>query len=634
MSSSFFIFLLWQNDALLASRHSLWRTKKVVSMTTDKFPDSSENIPDLGISRDGNQYGEGVNFDNRMSLREGDLGQKRDLDSILSERAQRYNDPKLTGCVREPCLLIAVDVKLADRKHKFETEFTLKESLSELSELVGTAGLDVKGVAVQKMSQPSCHTYIGPGKIAEVMNEVNRTGARTLVIDDDLTPKQQRGLEKEFRAYEGGNEVKILDRTAVILEIFAQHASTNEGQLQVELAQLQYRLTRGPNQGGEASPERDSGAGFRGPGESKLETDKRVIRNKIVQLKKEISALGSQRANHRKGRERLGLPIVTLVGYTNSGKSTILNRMTRAGVLAENMLFATLDSTVRKVCLNKTDCGNMDDVCASTSPEQDSIEVGSQGGSIKGQQILLTDTVGFISKIPTDLVVAFRSTLEQLKAADVLVHVCDRSNPMWMKQREVVLAELKAIGCADTPIVELWNKVDCMDDPEEVRQEALNVPVEAELMYTFEAFDKDLPVGETENAIGASEEDQEDEYAPIREGKEPDSSGGDDERAHKTSKWGNTNGKKYVVAASAKSGMGFSNFISTLEDALSLRLRKMKVLIPYDSDDGLIDTIHTLGKVDECHYGSAGTTLVCRVPDSLYSKLLPYREGRKGIRMT
>jgi GTP-binding protein HflX len=631
---------------------------------------------------------------NRMSLREEDFEQSRDLDLILSERAKRYNDPKVTGRSRELCLLVAVDEKLAERKYNLKREFTLQESLNELSELVGTAGLDVKGVAVQKLSQSSRNTYVGPGKIEEIMEIIERTGAKTVVIDDDLTPKQQRGLESAFGAFEGGEEVKVLDRTAVILEIFAQHANTKEGQLQVELAQLQYRLTRGPNQGGSfdaSGPDRDSGAGFRGPGESKLETDKRAIRQKIVQVKKEIALSGSQRANHRKGRERLGLPLVALVGYTNAGKSTILNRMTRAGVLAENMLFATLDSTVRKVRLNKADFGDISNLRGSGNDNtQDSIEVGGQGGSTKGQEVLLTDTVGFISKIPADLVVAFRSTLEQVKAADVLVHVCDRSNPIWRKQRDVVLSELAAIGCTDTPIVELWNKVDQTDDPEGVMEEARSAPVEAELIGTWETYKKDLPGGQYQ-AVGEHDDtdsggdielDEEDEYAPIRAGQEPEALGdgrsdvsrqerralarqpsewssGDTE----SSKWHKHNekarqisargghsvrrqgsiraedagtgavsftGKTYIVAASAKTGFGFPDFVSTLEDALSLRLRKVEIFVPYDKDDGLIDTIHTLGKVDEAAYGNAGTSLVCRIPDALYAKLRPYIRGRGG----
>ena len=183
------------------------------------------------------------------------------------------------------------------------------------------------------MSSPSRNTYVGPGKISQILEKILRTEAKTLVIDGDLTPKQQRNMEAAFAVLDGGEEVKILDRTAIILDIFAQRAQSKEGKLQVELAQMQYRLTRGPRQGhmAEGDSERDSGAGFRGPGEKKMEVDKRFIRNRIVQLKKEIAALSGHRENNRRGRYRLGLPLVALVGYTNAGKSTILNRMTQAG---------------------------------------------------------------------------------------------------------------------------------------------------------------------------------------------------------------------------------------------------------------------------------------------------------------
>ena len=612
---------------------------------------------------------------NEMDLDFVDDWEQKYSDLILSERARKHSDPNLAEKLREPCLIVAVDTH-QNTMNDEDAIFTLEESLSELSELVGTAGLTVKGVCVQRMSSPSRNTYIGPGKIAEVMEAVLRTEAQTLVIDGDLTPKQQRGMEVAFSEYEHGNEVKILDRTAVILEIFAQHAQTREGKLQVELAQMQYRLTRGPRQG--YSPDRDSGAGFRGPGESKVEIDKRSIRDRIGQLKKEISALGSHRENHKRGRDRLGLPLVALVGYTNAGKSTILNRMTQAGVLAENMLFATLDSTVRKVRLLKEE---------SELPGEAVVDAGDTGGSSKGQEILLTDTVGFINKLPADLVVAFRSTLEQVTAADVLIHVCDRSNPMWRKQREVVLAELAAVGCTDKPIVELWNKVDAMEDPVAVIEEAKNVPVEADLLDTQDYFDKELPgdgggeeeVETQDKDQGTKEEieDDDDEYAPIREGMEPESLASsrnlsrrerrsrerqpfnsesrDRETSLDASTWHKKNEKARkqrsreatatrrhatprgkaqavvprnikVVAASARSGLGFRNFVSCLEDALSLRLKPIDVFIPYDKDDGLIDIIHTSGKVDSTHYGTAGTSLSCRVPSDLLSRLLPYTQ--------
>lgn len=221
-------------------------------------------------------------------VKEEDLIQVRELDTILTERAARFYDPSLVGVQKELCLLISVEIKLEARKQlaKGFTDFTHLESLSELSELVGTAGLQVKGIVVQKLSSINSRSYVGPGKIEDIMKAVNATGANTLVIDDDLTPKQQRNLETLFAGQFGGKEVKILDRTAIILEIFAQHAKSREGQLQVELAMLEYRLTRGPSASGDVG--RDSGAGFRGPGESKLETDKRIIKTKILLLKEQI----------------------------------------------------------------------------------------------------------------------------------------------------------------------------------------------------------------------------------------------------------------------------------------------------------------------------------------------------------
>ena len=228
------------------------------------------------------------------------------------------------------------------------------------------------------------------------------------------------------------------------------------------------------------------------------------------------------------------------MGYTNAGKSTILNRMSQAGVLAENMLFATLDSTVRKVRLDKADFKDFSEFVGYRDA-QDCIDVDGQGKSTKGQEVLLTDTVGFISKIPSDLVVAFRSTLEQVKAADVLVHVCDCSNPTWKKQREVVLAELAAIGCTDTPMVELWNKVDLTDDPWKTIKEAKCAPVETQVISTSETYDRNLP-GENYDPLVTmitcrgrrgrggrgrgrgrgreeEEEEEEEEYAPIRAGR-------------------------------------------------------------------------------------------------------------------
>lgn len=273
------------------------------------------------------------------NARPEDFEQRRDLEVILTERAARFYDPSAVGhVVREKCILVSVELKLEARRnsHRKSVEFSHLESLNELSELVGTAGLQVVGNVIQKMQSQNTKTYIGSGKAPEIMAMVNQTGATVIVVDDDLNAKQQRNLEDLFVSH--GGHLKVLDRTAIILEIFAQHAKSREGQLQVELAMLEYRMTRGPSSsGGTCSYStpcllhydyadflgdagRDSGAGFRGPGESKLETDRRIIKDRIVQLKESIRELRLQREHHRESRKRLGLPVVALVGYTNAGE--------------------------------------------------------------------------------------------------------------------------------------------------------------------------------------------------------------------------------------------------------------------------------------------------------------------------
>ena len=246
------------------------------------------------------------------------------------------------------------------------------------------------------------------------------------------------GETKGFRYADSESAIKVIDRTALILDIFAQHAKTKEGQLQVELALHTYRAPRLTKLWSHL--ERQSGAGgvgLRGPGERQLEIDKRLLRDKINGLKKQINEVQKQRDLHRRGRDNLGLPVVALVGYTNAGKSTMLNHLTKAGVMAEDILFATLDPTTRRVKLPGL----------KTHPE-----------------VLLTDTVGFIQKLPTQLVAAFRATLEEVKSADILVHVMDASNPIWRKQEAAVMEVLSDIGCGDKPILKVFNKIDLVED--------------------------------------------------------------------------------------------------------------------------------------------------------------------------
>lgn len=273
---------------------------------------------------------------------------------------------------------------------------------------------------------------------------LEKYGACTIVFDAELSPGQQKALENSFNknviendflVQEG--EIKVVDRTALILDIFAQHAKTREGKLQVDLALHEYRKPRLTKMW--THLERQSGAGgvgLRGPGESQLEIDKRLIRDRIIVLKQKINDVQKQRAMHRQGRSRTGLPVLSLVGYTNAGKSTLLNYLTRAGVMAESMLFATLDPTTRKVQLPGL----------KTHPS-----------------VMLTDTVGFITKLPTHLVAAFRATLEEVQEADVLIHVIDVSNPTWEKQENAVLSVLNEMGAMDKPIVRVLNKIDLLE---------------------------------------------------------------------------------------------------------------------------------------------------------------------------
>lgn len=327
--------------------------------------------------------------------------------------------------------------------------WTIEDSLAELAQLADTAGLTVVGQAYQRLDNPNPATYIGSGKVDEIKEALVATGARTVIFDDELSPAQQRNLERIF-----GEETKVLDRTALILDIFAQRAHTREGKLQVELAQYEYRLPRltrmwthlARQTGGAAARGGAGGVGLRGPGETQLEVDRREIGRKIAQLKRELEDVRTHRRNVRRQRRRTGIPIVAIVGYTNAGKSTLLNRLTEAGILAEDKLFATLDPTTRRVMLPG------------------------------GREVLFTDTVGFIQKLPTDLVAAFRATLEETSEADILLHVVDITHPMAEAQMEAVEEILEQIGVADKPIVLAWNKIDLARDPDAIRAEAARLP--------------------------------------------------------------------------------------------------------------------------------------------------------------
>jgi GTP-binding protein HflX len=299
-------------------------------------------------------------------------------------------------------------------------------SLDELQELIYTAGANVVGRVIQNREAPHPGTYLGSGKLAELRELIEQTGATGIVCDDELSPAQIRNMEDIL-------DTKIMDRTLVILDIFAKRASTHEGKIQVELAQLRYRATR--LVGMRRSLSRlGGGIGTRGPGEKKLEVDRRLIQKRIGQLKAELKNVEMHRDITRQKRSQNSVPVVALVGYTNAGKSTLFNYLTDAGVLEEDKLFATLDPAVRQIELED------------------------------GQQVLLTDTVGFIHKLPHHLVEAFRSTLEEAKYADIILHVVDCSSMQMELYMQVVYETLEQLGVGNKPIITVFNKTDLLEE--------------------------------------------------------------------------------------------------------------------------------------------------------------------------
>ena len=302
-----------------------------------------------------------------------------------------------------------------------------EDSLDELEELVATAGAVTVDRMIQNRENIHPGTYLGKGKIEEVKERLWETGATGVVCDDELTPAQLRNLEKAL-------DTKVMDRTMVILDIFASRANTREGKIQVELAQLKYRAAR--LVGLRSSLSRlGGGIGTRGPGEKKLEMDRRLIHERIGQLKRELEDVKRHREIQRSRRGSSGIPVAAIVGYTNAGKSTLLNRLTGAGILAEDKLFATLDPTTRNL--------EMPD----------------------GQKLLLTDTVGFIRKLPHHLIEAFKSTLEEAKYSDIILHVVDASNPQMDMHMHVVYDTLRQLEVKDKVMITVYNKLDRIAEP-------------------------------------------------------------------------------------------------------------------------------------------------------------------------
>ena len=340
--------------------------------------------------------------------------------------------PESTQRPREKAFLVGVEIYGED------AILSMDDSLDELELLADTAGLDVVGVLTQKLDKPSAGTFLGAGKVEELKMLVEDTEAEVIIFDQNLSPRHQRELERVFH-----DKIQVMDRTALILDIFAQHAHTREGSLQVELAYYEYRLPRLTRAwthlarqagGGGGRAGSVGGVGLRGPGETQLEGDRRQIKRRIDVLKKEIEKIREHRARHRQVRKKSKTPLVALVGYTNAGKSTLLNRLSKSDVYVADQLFATLDPTTRRINLpNK-------------------------------KIILLTDTVGFIQKLPTQLVAAFRATLEEITEADMLLHVIDVTHPNAVEQTRAVFETLAEIEAEHIPVVNVLNKIDLLEN--------------------------------------------------------------------------------------------------------------------------------------------------------------------------
>lgn len=329
------------------------------------------------------------------------------------------NNPEI-----EYVILVAVDTDNAD-----SLSYNADASLDELSELADTAGAQVVGRLIQKLPHFNPGTYIGSGKIDELKIMINATNATGIITDDELSPAQMYNLSQAL-------DIKVMDRTMVILDIFAAHAKSAEGKMQVELAQLEYRLSRLTGKGTSMS-RLGGGIGTRGPGEKKLEQDRRVIRKRVSGLKQEIKEMTAHREITRKSREKGRYPVFAIIGYTNVGKSTLLNTLTGAGILAEDKLFATLDTTTRV------------------------FEYSRSSGK---QKILLIDTVGFIRKLPHNLIDAFRSTLEEAKYADYIIHVVDASSENRNEEMKVAYNTLDRLGIKGKKVITIFNKIDKITD--------------------------------------------------------------------------------------------------------------------------------------------------------------------------
>ncbi len=479
----------------------------------------------------------------------------------------------------ERAILIGVELK----RGKGEATLPLRvdDSLDELALLARTAGLDVVGRTTQRIERINAATLIGSGKLKEIVASRADNPFDVLLFDEELHPNQQREIEQAF----GGDDIKVLDRTALILDIFAQHARTKEGALQVELAQYEYRLPRltrmwthlARQAGGAAGRGGTGGVGLRGPGERQLELDRREVRARLAHLKKQIEEVRTHRREYRRRRKKEGLAVIAIVGYTNAGKSTLLNALSNAeadgpasrrGVVVEDKLFATLDPTTRRVKLPS------------------------------GSEALFTDTVGFIQKLPTQLVAAFRATLEEIAEADVLLHVLDATHPNAREQARAVYETLEEIGAGDKPMVLALNKIDRVIATPTTsatrrrgKQSRLHFGTEIASSRTTLLATLAPPAragvterGVTQDAIDDSES---------------------------------------AVEISALKRIGLDELLACVEKVLGENLVELRVKIPYGAND-LVALFHQRGIVERERFTANGTTIKGKISARLVKRFEGY----------
>lgn len=429
-----------------------------------------------------------------------------------------------TANLQERAFLVGVDTGSS------ATGFSVLDSLAELAQLANTAGAEVVGSTHQKLAHPTPACYIGHGKVEEVAHLRNELGFNMVIFDDELSPSQLRNLERDL-------QVKVIDRTAIILDIFARRAHTHEGRLQVELAQHEYLLPR--LAGRWRHLERlGGGIGTRGPGETQLESDRRMVQRRIAHLKGELEAVRKHRALYRRQRKSQAIPVVAMVGYTNAGKSSLLRALTGAEVLIEDKLFATLDPTTRRITLpNK-------------------------------QEVLLTDTVGFIQKLPTTLVAAFRATLEELQEADLLLHVVDITHQNAHLQAETVRAVLAQLDVADKPAIVALNKIDLL-----LTGNGHSIPEGGQWPAPVRRAAKGFPGG-----------------APV----------------------------------SAIEGWGLERLLKKIETTLSRSMVEVTALIPYQ-ESALVELFRRHGALRREQHKESGTLVRGKLPPGLAAILAPYR---------